>query len=121
MDRRPGSGRSRITTSEENKEMTEDQIYLQEENPGTHMSPKKIEKYTGISRFSVERMVKSKEFKQFKHLKTTQMSDGWKEGWKELASQLNNSAKTPQALKCGRMKKILLLKSLPVHKTVVFM
>ena len=53
-----------------------------------------------------------------------QMCEGTKkEGRKEQVSLLNDSAKTPAALKnaLGRMKEILLLKSLSIHKTVVFM
>ena len=46
-----------------------------------------------------------------------------KAGQKGQACVLNDSGKTPEALKnaFGRMKKILLLKELSINKTVAFM
>ena len=61
MERRPGSERPRTVTTAENEEMVEELICSQEEKPGTHLSPREIEKYTGISRSSVRRMVKRKD------------------------------------------------------------
>ena len=58
MDRRPGSGRPVIVTTEENEELIGDLICSQEENPGTYLSQREIENITGISRTSVRRMVK---------------------------------------------------------------
>ena len=49
MDRRPRSERRQTKTSKENKETNEDLICLQEENSETQMSPREIEKYTGIT------------------------------------------------------------------------
>ena len=46
--------------------MTEDLICPQEENPVTQILTTEIEKYIGISCFSVRRMVKRKRSKQFK-------------------------------------------------------
>ena len=40
MDRRPGSGRRRTVTTEENEELIESLICSQEESPGSHMSPR---------------------------------------------------------------------------------
>ena len=74
MDRRPGSGRPVTVTTEENEELVGDLICSQEENPGTHLSPREIEKVTGISRTSVRRMVKRRGLKQFKRVKTPRMS-----------------------------------------------
>ena len=68
MDRRPGSGRPVTVTTEENEELVGDLICSQEENPGTHLSPRKIEKVTGISRTSVRRMVKRRGLKQYKRV-----------------------------------------------------
>ena len=63
MDRRPGSRRCRMTTMEENEKMIEELICSQGENPESYISPREIENYTGISRFSVRRMVKRKGLK----------------------------------------------------------
>ena len=73
-DRRPGSGRSVTVTTEGNEELVGDLICSQEENPGTHLSLRKIEKVTGISRTSVRRMVKRRGLKQFKRVKTPRMN-----------------------------------------------
>ena len=74
MDRRPASVRPVTFTTEENEELVGDLICSQEENPGTHLSLRKIEKFTGISRTSVRRMVKRRGLKQFKRVKTPRMS-----------------------------------------------
>ena len=78
MDRRSGSGRPRTITTEENADLVEDLICSQEDNPGSHLSPRNIEKHTGISRTSVRRMVKRRGLKQFKRLKTPMISLGAK-------------------------------------------
>ena len=59
--------------------VSKDLICSQEESPGIHMSPREIEKPTGISRSSMRRMVKRKGLKQFKRLKTQRMSEGTRE------------------------------------------
>jgi len=58
MDRRPGSGRKRTVTTPENEMIVKELICSQEDNPGSHLSPREIEKNTGIKRSSVVRMVK---------------------------------------------------------------
>ena len=88
MDRRPGSGRPRTATTAENEELAEDLICSQEESPGSHMSPREIEKHTGISRSSVRRIVKRKVLKQFRRLKTQRMSEGMRETRTERAGAL---------------------------------
>ena len=60
MDRRPGSGRPRTSTTAENEQIVEELIFSQEDRPGTHSSPREIEKHTGIDRSAVRRMVKRK-------------------------------------------------------------
>ena len=55
------------------------EICSQEENPGSNMSPREVEKNTGISRTSVRLMIKRRRLKQFKRLKTTMMSSGTQE------------------------------------------
>ena len=86
MDRRPGSGSLRTAKTAENEEIVEDLICSQEESPGSHMSPREIEKHTGISRSSVRRMVKRKGLKQFKRLKTQRMSEGTRKRRTESAA-----------------------------------
>ena len=74
MDRRAGTGKQRAITTEESKNLIENLICSQEDNPGSHMSPKEVEKNTGISCTSVRPMIKRRGLKQFKRLKTTMMS-----------------------------------------------
>ena len=88
MDRRSGSGRPRTAMTEENEAIVEDLICSQEEKPGSHMSPREIEKHTGISRSSIRRMVKKKGLRQFKRLKTPRMSGATKERRTERAGTL---------------------------------
>ena len=66
MERRPGSGRPRTVSTADNEKIVKELICSQEECTGTHMSPREIEKHTGISRSSVRRMVKRKGLTQFK-------------------------------------------------------
>ena len=80
MERKEGSGRPRAVCTKENEDLVELLVCSQEDNPGSHMSPREIEKHTGIRhRTSVRRMVKSKGLRQFKRLKTPMMSSGTKE------------------------------------------
>lgn len=79
MERKQGSGRPRTVCTEENENLVEQLICSQEDNPGSHMSPREIEKHTGINRSVVRRIVKSRGLRQFKRLKTPMMSAGTKE------------------------------------------
>ena len=74
MERRPGSSRPDTVTIEKNEELVGDLICSQEENLGTLLSPREIEKVTSISRTSVRRMIKRRGLKQFKTVKTPKMS-----------------------------------------------
>ena len=76
MYRRAGSGRQRTITTEENENLTENLICLLEDYPGSHMSPREVEKNTGTSRTSERRMIKRRGLKQFKCLKATMISSG---------------------------------------------
>ena len=76
--RRPGSGRPRSAITPENEEIVEQLICSQEESPGTHMSPREIERRTDIKRLSIVRMVKNNGWKQYEWIKTPQMSEGTK-------------------------------------------
>ena len=64
MDRRPGSGRPQTVATADNEKIVEYLICSQEESPGSHMSPREIEKHTGIGRSSVRRMVKRKDIER---------------------------------------------------------
>ena len=48
MGRKAGSGRQRTITTEENKNLTENLICSQEENPGSHILPREVEKKTPV-------------------------------------------------------------------------
>ena len=54
--------------------MIENLICLQEDNPGSHMSPREVETNTGVSCTSVRQIIKRSGLKQFKRLKTTRTS-----------------------------------------------
>ena len=75
MDRRKGSGRPRSARTEENERLVEEMICSQEDEPGTHVTPRNIATELQISHTSVRRIVKDKGYSQFKRLKTPQMND----------------------------------------------
>eukprot|EP00111_Clytia_hemisphaerica_P021070 TCONS_00062096-protein len=88
MDRRPGSGRPRTVTTPDNEALVNELICSQEEKPGTHLSPREIEKHTGIKRSSVIRMVKRNGYKQYKRLKTPRVNAATKQRRTERAAAL---------------------------------
>ena len=76
MNRKEHSGRPRSVTTEENTDLTEELICSLEDAPYTNLAPRKIAEQTGISRSSITRIIKKRNFRQFKRVKTPQMSDG---------------------------------------------
>ena len=76
MNRKEGSGRSRSVTTEENTDLTEELICSQEDAPHTNLAPRKTAEQTEISRSSIRRIIKERNFRQFKRVKTPEMSDG---------------------------------------------
>ena len=76
MNRKEGSGRPRSVTTEQNTDLIEKLICSQEEASHAHLAPRKIAKQTRISRSSIRRMVKRKNFRHFKSVKTPEMNDG---------------------------------------------
>ena len=74
IDRRPGSGRPRSATTDENQEIVDELICSQEE-PGTHTHPQTIADDMNVSYASVQRMVKRSKTNQFKRVSTPQMDD----------------------------------------------
>ena len=88
MDRKKGSGRPRTATDEANTDEMEELICSQEENPGTHSSPREIGRDMGVSHMSVRRAVKSRGINNFKRLKTPQMDQGTRKRRVERAKRL---------------------------------
>ena len=69
-----GSGRPKSARTEENIEIVEELVQSQEE-PGTHKSPREIERETGISRSTVRRIAKNDlQLNQFKGVKGQKLS-----------------------------------------------
>ncbi len=77
-ERRPGSGRPRSATSDENQEVVDELICSQEE-PGTHTHPQTIADDLSVSYSSVQRMVKRSELNQFKRVDGPQMNEATRE------------------------------------------
>ena len=88
---------------EENEELVGDLISSQEENPSTHLSPREIEKVTGISRASVRRMVKRWSLKQFKRVKRPMMSSATQQWRTEQARALMENFSKKQINRVMRM------------------
>ena len=65
MDRKNSLGQPRIVSTKENMDLIEVLVWLQEDQPHTHLAPRKIAEQTGTSRSSL----------QFKCLKTPQISE----------------------------------------------
>ena len=72
----------------ENEEIVEQLICSQEESPGTQMSPREIERHTGIKRSSFVRMVKKNGWEHYKRIKTPRMSERTKKRRTERAGAL---------------------------------
>lgn len=76
MERQKGSGRPVSVTTKENEEAVEELICSQEDEPGTHQSPRNIAEHLEISHSSVRRIIEKKGINQFKRVKTPQMNEG---------------------------------------------
>ena len=68
MNRKEGSGQPMSVTTEENTDLIEELICSQEEDPYTHLAPLKTAEQTGINRSSIRRMIKRRNFRQFKRV-----------------------------------------------------
>ena len=75
MNRKEGSGRPRSVTTEENTDLIEELICSQEEVPHTHLASREIAEQIGISRSSIRRIIKRRNFCHFKRAKTPEMND----------------------------------------------
>jgi len=69
--RKPGSGRPRTVTTNENQDYVEETIVSQENEPGTHKSQRKIASELNISRTSVRRMTKNLGLKSYKRIRVS--------------------------------------------------
>ena len=58
IERKKGSGRPKSARTDENIETVEELILSQEEEPGSHKTPRQIERETGISHTSIRRIIK---------------------------------------------------------------
>ena len=76
MNREEGSGRPRSVTAEENTDLIEELSCSQEEAPHTLLERRRIAKQTGISRSSISGMIKRRNLRQFKRVKTPEINDG---------------------------------------------
>ena len=65
-----------VSNNEENTDSIDEQICPQKEAPHTHLAPRTIAKQTGISNSLIRRMIKRRNFCQFKKVKTLEMNDG---------------------------------------------
>ena len=84
--RKPGSGRPRSVRTTANIELVHEMICSQDDKPHTHKSPREIERETGLSRTSVQRIVKNDlGLKTFKRV---------------VAQKLNNDCKVKRLRRC---------------------
>ena len=75
MNRKERSGQPRSVSTEENTDLIKEVICSQEDAPHTHVAPRKIAEQTGISRSSIRRTIKGRNFRQLKWLKTLETND----------------------------------------------
>ena len=64
MDRIHGSGRPRIVSTEDNKDLIEEFVFSQEERPHTQLALRKMPEQTVISRSLTWKMVKRRNLKE---------------------------------------------------------
>lgn len=94
MDRQKGSGRPVSVATKENEEAIEELICSQEDEPGTHLSPRNIAKHLEISHTSVRNIIEKKGINQFKRVRTPQMNEGTRKRRVERADGLFEKFKT---------------------------
>ena len=92
VERKKGSGRPRTTRCPENVETVQELVMSQEDNPGTHKSVNAIARETGISRSSVQRIVKKDlQLKCFKRKRAQDLTEDSKLKRLVRAKQLLNN------------------------------
>ena len=125
MNEKESSGRPRSVTTEKNTDLIEELICSQEEAPHTHLAPRKIAEQTEISRSSIRRMIKRRNFSQLKRVKTREMNDGCR--YKKyayaiaLAKKFELNARIWLKKQYGKMKKILPLTFLLTYTMTGYM
>ena len=84
-----GSGRPRTRRTEENASLVESLVVSDDDEPGTHMSPREIAQSTGLSRSTVRRIVKEDlDLQNFRRQKVQLLSDSNREQRRERAQLL---------------------------------
>lgn len=58
IDRKPGSGRPRNMSTDQNIKLVDELVLSQEDNPGTHKSVRQIARQTGIAKSSVHDIIR---------------------------------------------------------------
>lgn len=86
-----GSGRPLSARTQDNVDLVEELALSQDDSPGTHLSARKISKVTGISRTSVQKMIKHDlKLKSVKKVKTPQVKEDARERRRERCERLLN-------------------------------
>ena len=87
--RKPGSGRPRSARTLDNVRAVEQLVLSDDDAPGTSLTDRETAKVVGISRSSVQRIVKEDlELKTFKRVAVTQLTDAVKEKRRTRAARL---------------------------------
>lgn len=89
-DRKPGSGRHRTATTEDNKTRVEELIASQEDQPGSHKSQRQIAHDLNISRGSVQNITKKLHLKAFKRIRVSRRDTNVKQKRKTRSRNLND-------------------------------
>ena len=76
INKKEGSGGPMSVTTEGNTNLIKELICSQEEALHTHLASRKIFEQTRISRPTIRRMIKRRNFRQFRRVKTPEMNDG---------------------------------------------
>ena len=87
--RQPWSGRPRTARSEANKYYTRDNIQIQDNQPGTHKSQRKIGIAIGISQTSVHRITKELNLNAYKQIRVSMRDETVKQKRKTRSKNLD--------------------------------
>ena len=78
IDKRTVSGRKQAIITKEYKNLIENGMCSQEDNSGSYMLLREVDKNTSISRKSAREMIKITALNKLRHLETTMMGSGTK-------------------------------------------
>ena len=90
IGRKPGSGRPRTASTEDNKARVEDLIASQEDQPGSHQSQRQIAHNLNVSRSSVQRIAKELNLKAYKRIRISRRDNNVRQKRKTRSRQLND-------------------------------